>query len=328
MFPFAIRRVLISIPILLASSFFAYCLTYISADPVKRLYEGRNPPPPAATIAADRHRLWLDKSFLDQYWTWLKNLVTTGSFGPSIDSSASIGHDLATKLLVTARLVAAAMIIALILATLTGVLSAVRQYSNLDYAFTLLGFLFLSMPAFWIAVLLKQGAITYNDATGSRFIGTLFERSPDPKPGFWEVAADITGHLILPTMSLALITYAAWSRFQRGSMLEVLNSDYIRLARAKGLRPRRVMVRHALRTALIPMTTVSALTIAGILGGAIITETVFNWNGMGLYIIGKIGQQDRWAIQGWLVVTGFIVIMGNLVADLLYAVLDPRIRYE
>jgi glutathione transport system permease protein len=328
MLAFAVRRVLVSIPILFASSFLAYCLTYISADPVARLYEGRNPRPPAATVAADRHRLWLDQGFFQQYWTWLTNLMTHGSFGPSINPSSDIGHDLATKLLVTARLVGAAMIIALILAVITGVLSAYRQYSKMDYSFTLLGFLFLSMPAFWIAVLLKQGAITYNEATGSRFIGTLFERSPIPKEGLWESFSDIVGHLILPTFSLALITYAAWSRFQRGSMLEVLNSDYIRLARAKGLKPRRVMIRHALRTALIPMTTVSALTIAGILGGAIITETVFNWKGMGLYIIGRIGEQDRWAIQGWLVVTGFIVIMGNLLADLLYAVLDPRIRYE
>ena len=127
---------------------------------------------------------------------------------------------------------------------------------------------------------------------------------------------------------LALITYAAWSRFVRGSLLEVLNSDYVRLARAKGLTPRRVMFRHALRTALIPMTTVTALTIAGLFGGAIITERVFQWRGMGTLIINAIGDRDRYVIMGWLLVVGLIVVVGNIVADLLYAVLDPRIRYE
>ena len=139
---------------------------------------------------------------------------------------------------------------------------------------------------------------------------------------------DYGAHLILPTISLALITYAAWSRFVRGSLLEVLNSDYVRLARAKGLTPRRVMLKHALRTALIPMTTVTALTIAGLFGGAIITERVFQWRGMGTLIITAIGDRDRYVIMGWLLVVGFIVVLGNIIADLLYAVLDPRIRYE
>jgi len=140
--------------------------------------------------------------------------------------------------------------------------------------------------------------------------------------------ADVFGHLVLPTISLALITYAALSRFQRASMLEVLNSDYMRLARAKGLKPRRVLVRHGLRTALIPMTTVSALGIAAIIGGAVITESVFQWNGMGNFLVKSIGTHDRYAVMGWLLVSGFFVIIGNLVADILYGILDPRIRYE
>jgi peptide/nickel transport system permease protein len=134
--------------------------------------------------------------------------------------------------------------------------------------------------------------------------------------------------MILPTVSLALITYAGWSRFQRASMLEVLNSDYVRLARAKGLKHRRVLVRHALRTALIPMTTVTALGIAAIIGGAIITETVYEWQGMGRFLLMEIAARDRNGTMGWLVVAGFFVVVGNLVADVLYAVLDPRIRYE
>jgi peptide/nickel transport system permease protein len=184
------------------------------------------------------------------------------------------------------------------------------------------------MPAFWTGVLLKQGALTINEATGDRIFYTIGARSIERPPGIWSAITDTFGHMILPTLSLALITYAAWSRFQRSSMLEVLNSDYIRLARAKGLSPTKVLLRHALRTALIPMVTVSALTIAAVIGGAVVTETVFEWQGLGKYLIEAIVTRDRYAILGILLVTGFIVIIGNLVADILYGVLDPRIRYE
>jgi peptide/nickel transport system permease protein len=208
------------------------------------------------------------------------------------------------------------------------VLSATRQYSWLDYTFTFFGFVFLSMPAFWTGVLLKQIALNVNEATGRRTFFTIGARSTEPEPGVWNTITDVFGHAVLPTISLALITYAAWSRFQRSSMLEVLNSDYIRLARAKGLSPRRVLVKHALRTALIPMVTVSAIAIAAVIGGAVVTETVFEWQGLGKYLIEAIVTRDRYAILGILLVTGFIVIIGNLIADILYGVLDPRIRYE
>ena len=134
--------------------------------------------------------------------------------------------------------------------------------------------------------------------------------------------------MVLPTISLALISYAAWSRFQRASMLEVLNSDYVRLARAKGLSRRRVMVKHALRTALIPLTTVTALDLAAIIGGAVVTETVFEWRGMGDLLLNSIRTDDVYAVMAWLLVTAIVVILFNLIADLLYAVLDPRIRYD
>jgi peptide/nickel transport system permease protein len=139
---------------------------------------------------------------------------------------------------------------------------------------------------------------------------------------------DDAGHLILPTVVLALSSYAAWSRFQRGSMLEVLGSDYIRLARAKGLSRSRVMVRHALRTALIPLTTVTALDIATLIGGAVITESVFQWHGMGEYLLDGIRNRDVYPVASWLLISATFVILFNLIADLLYAVLDPRIRYE
>jgi peptide/nickel transport system permease protein len=283
---------------------------------------------PQQTIDNERARLHLDDPIVVQYWNWLTGLVTEGDWGPSINATDDIGEELTSRLVVTLRLVLLAMALALVLAVVSGVLSAVRQYSKLDYTFTFFGFVFLAMPAFWVAVLLKQGALAYNEATGTRTFFTIGARSTETEPGFFHTLADTFGHLILPTISLALITYAAWSRFQRASMLEVLNSDYIRLAKAKGLSPRKVLVKHGLRTALIPMVTVSALGIATIIGGAVITETVFEWQGMGRYLIDSIVTRDRYAIMGWLLVAGFFVVLGNLIADILYGVLDPRIRYE
>ena len=328
MLAYAIRRILVAIAGLLAASMIVFALTLLTGDPVEEKYAGRNPPVPQVTIDNERERLHLDDPILVQYGTWLKNLVLHGDFGPSITATNNIGEELGKRVFITLRLVLFAMFLALILAILSGVLSATRQYSWLDYTFTFLGFIFLAMPPFWTAVLLKQGALTVNEATGRRTFFTIGARSDSTEPGMWNAMSDIFGHLILPTISLALITYAAWSRFQRSSMLEVLNSDYIRLARAKGLTPRRVLVKHALRTALIPMTTVSALTIAAVIGGAVVTETVFEWQGLGRYLIDSIATRDRYAVLGLLLVTGFIVIVGNLVADILYGVLDPRIRYE
>jgi peptide/nickel transport system permease protein len=328
MLAYTIRRVLVAIPVLLVASMIVFGLTFFTGDPVEEKYAGRNPPVPQQTIDNERERLRLDEPVVVQYWTWLKNLTLHGDFGPSISATNDVGAELGKRIVITLRLVLLAMFLALILAIISGVLSATRQYSWLDYLFTFFGFIFLAMPAFWVAVLLKQGALTYNEGTGTRTFFTIGARSTETDPGLWSAFVDIFGHSVLPTLSLALITYAAWSRFQRASMLEVLNSDYVRLARAKGLKPRTVLTRHALRTALIPMTTVSALGIATIIGGAVITETVFEWQGMGKYLTDSIATRDRYAIMGWLLVAGFFVVIGNLVADILYGILDPRIRYE
>jgi peptide/nickel transport system permease protein len=328
MLAYTIRRLLIAIPVLFVATMIVFGLTLFTGDPVEEKYAARNPPVPQQTIDIERERLHLDDPIPVQYGNWIKNLVTKGDFGPSINAAGDIGDELSRRVVVTLRLVIFAMLLALVLAIISGVLSATRQYTWLDYVFTFFGFLFLAMPAFWVAVLLKQGALTYNEATGTRTFYTIGARSVETEPGLWNTIADIFGHSVLPTLSLALITYAAWSRFQRSSMLEVLNSDYVRLARAKGLSRRKVLTRHALRTALIPMTTVSALGIATVIGGAVITETVFEWQGMGRYLIDSIATHDRYAIMGWLLVAGLFVIIGNLVADILYGVLDPRIRYE
>ena len=325
MFLYAVRRIVISIPILLVSSFIVFWLGTLSGNPLTPLLL-RNPPPPQSVLDAEAARLHLDEPLVPRYLAWLGG-VFRGDFGPSVIATQDIGEELATRFWVTMRLIIVAMIVALVLAVLVGVYTAVKQYSKSDYAATFIGFLFLAMPSFWLAILLKQGGIDFNTIVGDQVIYTIGASSIPPPDGFLARVADIAGHMVLPTIALALISYAAWSRFTRASMLETLNSDYVRLARAKGLPRRTVMFRHALRTALIPLTTVTALDMATILGGAVITETVFQWRGLGDFLIESIRQFDTYAVTSWLLISATIVIVLNLVADLLYGVLDPRIRY-
>jgi peptide/nickel transport system permease protein len=324
--------VLISIPVLLGSSILVFIIGKLLGDPLESL-KLRNPPVPKHTIDLETHRLWLDRSWPEQYWLWLKNLVTHGYFGPPVHETDSIRGELGTAMTVTAKLVIVSVILAVILAVLTGVISAIRQYSPFDYSVTFMSFLFFSMPVFWFAALLKAGGIWYNQNISADTFGTIGDRSVligdvnFQDASFGAKLGDIAGHMILPTIALSLAVYAAWTRFTRASMLEVMNSDYVRLARAKGLSSRRVLVRHSLRNALIPLTTVTALDIAALIGGAIITETVFQWHGMGYLFATGLQNKDVYLLMGWLLVSATVVILFNLIADLLYGVLDPRIRH-
>jgi peptide/nickel transport system permease protein len=332
MLAYAIRRVLISIPVLIGSSILVFIIGKLIGDPLEPL-KLRNPPVPQHTIHLEEQRLWLDRSWPEQYWLWLKGLVLHGNFGPSVHATDNIGSELNGALWITVRLVLVSVLIAVILAVVTGVISAVRQYSPFDYSTTFLSFLFFSMPVFWFAALLKAGGIWYNHNVSADTFGTIGDRSVIlnnvswTDAPFWTKVGDVAGHMVLPTIALSLAGYAAWTRFTRASMLEVMNSDYVRLARAKGLRSRRVLVRHALRNALIPLTTVTALDIAALLGGAIITETVFQWHGMGYLFVTGLQNIDVHLLMGWLLLSATIVIAFNLIADLLYGVLDPRIRH-
>jgi peptide/nickel transport system permease protein len=323
MFAFAVRRILVSIPVLIVSTFLVFLLVAWGANPLGQL-EGKNPRPSQATIDAIADSLYLNHNLLARYWHWLTQLLFHGNWGPSVNAGTDIGQLLKSSLLLTMRLVILAMVVAIFFAIIAGVFSAVRQYSKLDYGITLVGFLFLSLPVFWFAILLKQLAINFNTSTNTYFLQTYGSGTPGLTG--WPEFTDAIGHLILPTIVLAMSSYASWSRFQRASMLDVLNSDYLRLAKAKGLSRRKVMVRHGLRTALIPLTTQVTLDVAAILGGAVLTETVFGWQGMGSMLINGINNQDTNVVLAWLVVAAIVVIVFNLIADLLYAVLDPRIR--
>jgi peptide/nickel transport system permease protein len=327
MFFFTIRRILASVLVLLVSSFLVFALCAASFDPLSKYYN-LNPRPPEAFFDNLRDQLGLNDNFFVRYWHWLSGVVT-GDFGTTINGTP-VSEQLGTRLWVTGRMIVGAIIIAVILAIVVGVIGAVRQYRPSDYTFTFIAYILIALPTFWFAALLKEfvaGGI--NDLFGSQVLYTIGEETPGLSlyATGWELWSDRLGHLVLPTVSLALLTFAAWSRFQRSATLDVLGADYMRLARAKGLTYRRTVVKHGLRNALIPLTTVVALGIGTLFGGAIITERVFVWHGMGEYLLQDgIGNNDINVVLGWLLVSAFFVVVFNLVADILYAVLDPRIR--
>jgi peptide/nickel transport system permease protein len=327
MFFFTIRRILASVLVLLVSSFLVFALCAASFDPLAKYYT-RNPRPPQEFFDNLRQQLGLNDNFFVRYWHWLSGAVT-GDFGETINGTP-VADQLGSRLLVTGRMIVAAVVIAVLLAVVVGVIGAVRQYKPSDYFFTFLVYILIALPTFWFAALLKEfvaGGV--NDLLGSQVLYTIGEETPGLSlyASGWELWSDRLGHLVLPTISLAMLSFAAWSRFQRAAMLDVLGSDYMRLARAKGLTYRRTVVKHGLRNALIPLTTVVALGIGTLFGGAVITERVFVWHGMGEYLLANgIDQNDINVVLGWLLVSAVFVVVFNLIADILYAVLDPRIR--
>jgi peptide/nickel transport system permease protein len=185
----------------------------------------------------------------------------------------------------------------------------------------------LATPVFWLGLMVQVAVVQIYGATGHKLFPIANLNSVDPGSGihFW---LDRAHHLVLPVMVLMVLNIASYSRFLRASMLEVINSDYVRTARAKGLSERRVTMKHAFRNALIPVVTVIALGFGGLLGGAIITETVFSLDGMGLYFINALGTADPYPVMAWLMITATAIIVFNLVADILYGVLDPRVRFD
>lgn len=323
---FILRRLGAGALVLIIGTFFLYLLVSLSGNPLANLIA--NPHISPATIQAARIELHLNEPLLQRYWTWATGMVH-GNFGISTTGQA-VGPQVLPRMWVTLQMVIPATVIAVILGIGLGVISAVRQYSIHDHVSTGLAYFFFATPVFVIAILLKDFlAVKVDNAFGHPVLYTVGQNNPGTT-GTWSIFVDALAHDVLPVLTLVLITYASWSRYQRSSMLDVLNADYVRLARAKGLSRRRVLYVHALRNALIPVTTVIALDFAGLLGGTLITEIVFGWNGMGkLFFNALIGQiaPDINTIMAWMLITAAATIAFNILADISYGLLDPRIRY-
>ena len=329
MWSYILRRTVAGLVVLLVVTFVVFILVVLSGNPLATMMA--NPKISPATIRAAREALHLNQPLLERYWNWLWGLLH-GSFGTSF-SGQPVGSQLGHALLVSLRLAIPVVILSVILAVVLGVVGAVRQYHAVDYVSTGMSYIFFATPVFVLALLLKDFlAVDINQWAGHTILYTVGPESPGFTGNWWQTFVNSTQHIVLPVVTLVLVTYASWSRFQRASLLDVLNADYIRLARAKGLSPRRVLYVHALRNALIPVTTVVALDFAGLLGGVIITEIVYSWSGMGTLFYNALAggsgiSPDVYIVQGWLIVAAGAVIAFNIVADVMYAFLDPRIRY-
>lgn len=321
MIVYVIRRLLYSIPVLLLSSFLSFTFVSLAGDPVAKLRG--NPRLPATTVHNIIVQNHLDRSIPIRYGFWVKD-VFTHKLGNSLETFQPIWPDITRTMGHTAQLILIAESFALLFGIAIGVYSAIRQYSVFDYFFTSFSFLGFAMPTFWLALLLQILFVDIFLKWNVRIFYTSGLNSPHH--GTWSI--DRLQHIALPVITLAITSFALYSRYMRASMLDVINSDYVRTARAKGLSEWRVISRHVFRNALIPITTVAALNVGGLLGGAIITETIFSLDGIGAYFVQKLQATDLYAVMGWLLATSVIIIVFNLVADVLYGFLDPRIRYD
>ena len=316
------RRVLWAIPTLLLITFLVYVALRAGTDPLKS-YLRINPRATKAKIEQYIEVNGLDPNYVRGYWTWLRNFVS-GNWPRSIKGSREVWPQLKDALANSLRLGAAATVVGIFVGIFVGVYAALKPGGRRDVAVNMSAFIGISIPPYVSAIILQLLFAVY----WSRWFGsTLFPTSGVYPPG--QSGFDLglmLRHMVLPTLVVAIQIIAVYARYMRSSLLDVLNSDYMRTARSKGISERRVLVRHGMRNALIPVVTIAALDVGAIVGGLIITENVFSYPGMGVYFLSAFGQGDFPLLMPWIVIIVASVLLFNLVADIAYAWLDPRIR--
>ena len=336
MFAYTVRRLLQMIPLLFAASVVIFTLLALQpGDPLDELRQ-QNPRITAEQLEQLRRAYGLDQPIYVRYFKWLGRALQ-GDFGQSRTYASPAGQIIfGQRLPRTLILSGAALTLALLVAIPVGIFSAVRQYSRADYAITFLSFVGFSMPIFFLGILLlflfavwlperlpwfpKFPVQSISDFQWSQVVSGEIS--------FFQFIGDWAFKLILPVLALSTIQMASWTRYMRASLLEVLNQDYVRTARSKGLGERVVLYKHALRNALIPIVTLVGLAIPGVFGGAVITETIFSYPGMGRAIFDSLVEKDYNVAMAALAFLALLTATFNLLADLMYAVVDPRIRYS
>jgi peptide/nickel transport system permease protein len=303
----------------------AYLLAATCLRPRANL-EGRSPKPAQSVIEAELTAANLNDRIplIRRYAIWVGGVVR-GDFGRTWDG-ASVGAEMGRRIGVTLRLLLLGAVLGGVLGVALGAYGAARQYGMGDRLSTVMSFAVLAVPVFVLALLLQLGAQWVNAATGIRLVEYVGEYTPGETGGGIAAAVDRLRHLALPTLTIALGQIAAYSRYQRGMMLDVVNADYVRTARAKGLRRRTALVRHALRTSLVPVAAYFAYHVGVLLTGAAFTEKAFGRHGMGEWLIDSIARNDVNAVAAISCCTAVIVLMAGLLSDVLTAVLDPRVR--
>jgi peptide/nickel transport system permease protein len=313
---YATRRLLQALPLLLGISFVSFLiLNAVPGGPLSA-YEN-SPGVTPADLQRLQHQLGLDQPLYLRYWSWLVHFLT-GDWGYSYATQQPVRAMIAERLPNTLYLMATAYVVTLLLAIPLGVTTARRQYTWFDHLFTGFSFAGLSMPTFWLGLLLIV-------VFGLNL--RLFPLGGISTPGADFDPLDRLWHLMLPVATLSMVSIAHYSRYLRASMLETLNQDYIRTARAKGLSLRRAVYRHAFKNAALPLVTIAALDLPELFVGALVTEQIFGWPGMGRLFWDSATRSDYPVLMGILATSSTLIVLANLTADLLYGYIDPRIRY-
>jgi peptide/nickel transport system permease protein len=317
------RRLANYVVLCLVATFLAFTLGSLSFSPLSQL-QGRNPPPPPSVIEAKRAELRLGEPIPTRFVAWMGGVVH-GDFGKTI-SGQPITSELTSRIGVSLRLFTLGAVVGITAGVLVGAISAIRQYRPSDYAATLFSFAMISAPTFFIATLLKFGGLRLNEAAGATVLSYTGEFTPGLQGSWWSAVADRLSHLVLPTLAIALTQMAIYSRYQRNAMLDVLGSDFLRTAQAKGLTRRRALFKHGLRTALIPMATLFSFGFGLLITGSVFTERIFGWYGMGDWFVYGVEQNDTNIVATVTLFVAVVVLIAGWLSDVLYAALDPRIR--
>ena len=312
---YIIKRILIAIPVLIGITIIDYAIMCLAGSPLEML---QGPRISQGAIEAKEIALGLDKPFYIQYFVWLGQLLQ-GNMGYSIKSAQAVSNMIGSHLGPTLLLMGVSLLVSLIISVPAGIYSAVHQYSKGDYAVVTTSFVSSSIPGFFLSLLLvyiftiKLGVLP---SSGMTTLGT--------ESGF----ADVASHMVMPVIVLAVSMAGGNIRYIRSAVLEILQQDYLRTARAKGIGRFKVIYKHALRNALIPIVTVIGMQIPTLFGGAIIIEQVFSWPGLGLMTMSAISNRDYPVIMGVCLLSAVVVLAANLITDIMYAVVDPTIQLK
>lgn len=318
MIAYIVRKLIFSLGVFFLASIVIFGLVALGPDPLAELRQ--NPSIRGEDLERIADKYGLNDPLYVQYGIWMGDMLQ-GDFGESFKQNAPVTSIIAPRVWPTVLLMGASLIFTVIIAIPLGIYSAIKKYSALDNAGTFLSFLGYSMPSFWLGLILQLVLGIYlADWAGRRF---FYVSGMSTTGGL----VDLLQHLTLPVITLSVISIAEFSRFQRGAMLEVLTADYLRTARAKGLSQRTVYLKHALRNALVPTVTLVALSMGTAFGGAVITETVFAWPGLGFLLADAIFKGDYNVVRALLMISAALIIFFNLVADIAYSLVDPRVSY-
>jgi peptide/nickel transport system permease protein len=326
---FLLRRLVYLAALVLVSTSGAYLLAATQLNPRSR-YEGRNPPPPPDVVdsALDAVNMNDKTPILQRFGRWAGGVVH-GDLGQTIENQP-VNDELGRRMWVSLRLLLIGSLAGTLLGVAAGAYGAIKQYKASDHLLTVFSFVILSIPVVVLAVLLKNSGTGLNNVLGFTGNTKLLYTTGEITPGMdtWSLAglANRLAHLILPSLVLTAVAIAFYGRYQRNAMLDVLGSDFLRTAQAKGLRRWRALVTHGLRTALIPMATFFAYEFALLFVGATFTEKIFGWHGMGEYFVDSVTSNDVNSVAGVTLFVAVLVLIAGFLSDVAYAALDPRVR--